>query len=125
MPSASPPSSRTTAGGIAAPTVLATSTGAVKVTATQLIQDCKNNTIYKMRRHPSRDVCPNSIESFYSPGQLCVLHDLVASEDPAHSAPPLRDAVFLTLQRLCMPPPHVHEHDVHEFQAPQVQSTEI
>ena len=67
-------------------------------------------------------IYPNSTDSFYSLHD-CVLHDLVASEDPVHSAPPL-SGVVLVLQRLCEPPPHVLEHDVHDFQALQVQSTE-
>ena len=53
-----------------------------------------------------------------------MLHDLVASEDPVQSLPPLRAKVVLDLQRLCEPPPHVLEHDVHDPQALQVQSTE-
>ena len=57
-------------------------------------------------------------------GQELVLHDLVTSEDPLHSAPPLRADVALVLQPLWEPPPHVLEHDVHDLQAPQVQSTE-
>ena len=52
-----------------------------------------------------------------------MLHDLVASEDPEQSAPPFLGA-FLDLQRLCEPPPQVLEHDVHDPQALQVQSTE-
>ena len=59
----------------------------------------------------------------YLRSQLFVLHDLVSSGEPEHSAPPLR-CVFSVLERLCEPPPHVLEHDVHELQAPQVQSTE-
>ena len=78
-----------------------------------------------MRRHLSWGVCPNSTDSFYSlgAGQLCVLHDLVSSEDPEHSAPPLLCGVVV-LQRFCEPPPHDLEHDVHDPQAPQVQSSE-
>ena len=56
-------------------------------------------------------------------GQELVLHDLVTSEDPLHSFPPLR-AEILVLQPLWEPPPHVLEHDVHDLQALQVQSTE-
>ena len=52
-----------------------------------------------------------------------MLHDLVVSEDPVQSAPPLRAAVLVLLY-VCVPVLHVLEHVPYALQLLQVQSTE-